>query len=101
NRQAIVEGERLPGEADARLRLRSVSEGAIPVAPTAHNIEALEREARGIDGAMARGASGIGAVPVELLADSDCAPDIRLQSGHPRGRRGVETKDAFHDPDPT
>ena len=48
---------------------------------------------------MAGGASGIGAVPVELLADGDRAPDIRLESGHARGRRGVEAEDAFHDPD--
>src|SRR5579871_1531572 len=99
HRQSVVEGERLTRKADTRFRLDTLGECAIAVAPTAHDVEALQRESRGIDLTMARSASWIGAVPIELLTDRDRASDIRLQSRHARGRRSVESENAFHDPD--
>src|SRR5579883_550092 len=96
-----MEGEWLSREADARLRLYILGECAIAFAPSAHNIEALQRKSGRIDLPVAGSAGRISAVAVELLANGDGAPDIGFESGDPRGWGGVETEDAFHDPDAT
>src|ERR1051326_9043797 len=53
HRQAVMESERLTGKADAGFGFHVLGEGAIPVAPAAHHVEAFECKSRRIDRTVA------------------------------------------------
>src|SRR4051812_39743795 len=60
---------------------------AIAIAPAPHDIEVFQGEALRIDLVMTGGATRVGAMLVELLADGHCSTGIGIDSGHARRRR--------------
>src|SRR5687768_571954 len=90
--------KRLPVFAPTRLRRRSFSDRAIPVSPSAHDIEALEGEAWRIHLAVTGGAAGVVPMLFELLPNRHGTPNVRFHGPDWRGRWNVDAQYPFHDP---
>ena len=89
----------LPRDALFFRRRVTVAGGTVARAKAADGVEALEREAGGIDLPVARGAAGVVAMFVELLAHRRRAARIGVDRAHTRRRRrrGV-VEQAVHHP---
>src|ERR1043166_5301423 len=99
DRLRMVKRERPAVLAEALFRQRLARNRTVAIAPASHHIEALEREARRIDFAMARRASLVRAMLVELLANRDRAANVRLDRDYGRGwRRRDFAEDPLGDP---
>ena len=89
----------LPRDAFFFRRRVAVAGGTIARAKAADGVEALEREAGGIDLRVARGTAGVVAMFIELLADGGGSARVRVNRAHARRRRrhGV-VEQAVHHP---
>ena len=93
--EAVVHGLAAKGG----IHFVAVAERAVAVAPAAHHVEALQREAGRVNFRMAQRAALDGAMRGELLAHGRGTAHIRLDGGNARWRRWRgSAEEIFQDP---